>query len=311
MQIEAGIFDLVLVAGYEKGSETVIDRLDRMALDPFFEQPVVQRADLLAGLELTRLLHETGIDRRAIAHVAAKNRRAGRPSPFGRNLTADDVLASPVLASPVTTAEWAAFADGAVAVLLASEAKARELAARRGDQRAPVTLDGWGFAAETAWVNDKNYAALPALSVAAQKAYATAGVTDPASAFAFAELDDRYAHREVMGALALGLTTASRASAEILGGRFDADGALPINPSGGRLGGGDLFTGAGLRAVVEAAWALRRTGGEAVKREWSAGWQTCLAKPRTGASRALVATLFGPAGTNGAVAVLGGAAAKK
>jgi acetyl-CoA C-acetyltransferase len=302
MQIEAGIFDVVLVGGYEKSSEAQIDRLDAMALDPMFDQPVCPAAELLAGMEITSFLHNTGLGREVPAQIAAKNSAAG--APYGTPVDAAAVIHAKAIVDRIGIYEKAAFADGAVAVILTSESKAKEIARTTG--RPYITLTGYGFNGGQSWNGSRDFGAFPHLAAAGQKAYDTAGIDDPQTAFDLVELDDRYAHREAMAACELGLTDAAHLGDELAAGRFNPDGALPINISGGRLGSGDLFTGAGLRAVVETGLALRAAYGEPNTDGFTAGQLAWLgAKDRQGKpARALIATLFGPMATTGAACVL-------
>ncbi|MDP8223279.1 MAG: hypothetical protein P9L99_07970 [Candidatus Lernaella stagnicola] len=305
MQIEAGVFDVVLVGGYEKSAEAQLDRLDAMAMDPFYDQPVCNVAEALAGMEWMRFRHETGLDRRIAALIAAKNHAAG--APYGEPVSVDQILAGAPIVEGITRFEKAVPADGAVAIILASEEKAKEIAARHKTARPLLTLKSFSFAAETSWNGSRRYGAFPHLKSVATRVYRDAGITDPTGTLAFAELDDRYAHREAMAALEFGLSDAARLADDVAGGRFAADGELAINPSGGRLGSGDLFTGAGTRALAETGWLLRAGFGEEFAHDFSAGQTTWLAthEDRRGrAAQALISTLFGPAATTGAAAVV-------
>src|SRR3972149_3693995 len=74
-----------------------------------------------AGVEASRYLHEAGTTHAQCAAVAAKNRRNAVRNPsaaYGAAVSAEQVMASDVLASPLTRLGISEHADGAIVMVL-------------------------------------------------------------------------------------------------------------------------------------------------------------------------------------------------
>jgi acetyl-CoA C-acetyltransferase len=89
-----------------------------------------------------------------------------------------------------------------------------------------------------------------------------AGITRPRLQVQVAEVDDRFAYKELQHLEALGLAGGHRAGHLLREGFYDFDGLLPVNPSGGSLGVGQLLEAGGLFRVMEVARQLRGEAGE-------------------------------------------------
>jgi acetyl-CoA C-acetyltransferase len=93
-------------------------------------------------------------------------------------------------------------------------------------------------------------------------AYKMAGITDPAKEIDFAEVDDRFAFKELQHIEALGLVRGSDLPALISEGYFERDGEKPVNVSGGSLGCGNLLECAGGQKALEVVLQLRKEAGK-------------------------------------------------
>ena len=90
------------------------------------------------------------------------------------------------------------------------------------------------------------------MELAGRKAFDIAGIKNPKNEIDVAELFEAYAHEELILAEALGL--AEKGKGPTLNTEIGGD--LPINPSGGALGGNPPCA-TGLIRVIEAAKQLR------------------------------------------------------
>jgi acetyl-CoA C-acetyltransferase len=192
-------------------------------------------------------------------------------------------MASKLFYDPVRELTMAPISDGACALVLASEKRAREITDR------PVWIQGVGFCHD-AYLRDRDLSELGSLQIAAQKAYAMAGVKEPMAELDFAEVTERYAHEELMIYEALGLCDKGRGKGLVRSGVTEAGGEFPVNPSGGALGA-DPICATGLIRLVEAVKQIR---GEAD------GYQV------EGVGRAVAHGQFGICAQKNAVFVLGG-----
>ena len=77
-----------------------------------------------------------------------------------------------------------------------------------------------------------------------------AGIADPAADIAVAEVCDPFTGAELQSLEALGLAPEGEAGSAAVDGAFDADGALPVNLSGGLLGQGGAPGATGIAQAV-------------------------------------------------------------
>ncbi|MBM3139114.1 MAG: thiolase domain-containing protein [Chloroflexi bacterium] len=158
--------------------------------------------------------------------------------------------------------------DGAAAIVLASERFARAYAQRRG-----IALDeiprilGWGhhtapmrFESKIAESREDPYV-LPHTRQAIVDAFRRAGLPDVWAVQAI-ETHDCFTTSEYMAIDHFGLTEPGESWKAIEEGVIDFDGRLPINPSGGLIGGGHPVGATGTRQVLDAVRQVTGAAGD-------------------------------------------------
>ncbi len=270
MRVLSGHHETALVVALCKGSENPEnDTLTGFFTDPFHLRPLGVNETSAAALQMQCYQTRHGVDRESCAAVAVKNLGNALDNPLAHRkgrYTVDEVLASPSPAHPLTELECAPKSDGFVAVLLASEKRARSLCDR------PVWLSGYGSAVDTYHLGDRDLCegVLPA---AAARAYRMAGIQDPAREIHLAEITEPYAFQELLWCEHLGLCEPGGGARLLASGATQRDGALPVNPSGGVLAN-NPYVSRGLQRVAEAFLQIR---GEAGERQVSREVRTALA----------------------------------
>jgi acetyl-CoA C-acetyltransferase len=258
MQIKTGLMDIVAVEAHSKASDILTyEGVVAHALDPIWNKPLGGHPYYVAGLEMNAYLSGNGVTERHCAEIAALNRRNGLRNdlaPHGMRVTPNDVMASKTLFSPLKRLEVSELADGAIVMVLASDEAVKRLDAH------PVWVDGVGWASDSPWLETRDWKRAVFAELAAEKAYKLAGIGDPASDIDFAEVDDRFAYKELQHLEALGLA-GENAEESVQEGRFTPDGDLPVNVSGGCLGAGNLLEASGLQKAYEVALQLRGEAG--------------------------------------------------
>jgi len=106
-----------------------------------------------------------------------------------------------------------------------------------------------------------DYTTFPEIAACAADAYQQAGITDPSSSIAMAEVHDCFTITELVLMEDLGFCERGTAWKHVLDGRFDLDGELPINPDGGLKSFGHPVGASGLRMMFEAWLQLREQAG--------------------------------------------------
>jgi len=288
MQVQAGLADVVAVEAHSKISDLLTyDGVVRHAMDPIWNKPLGGHPYYVAGLEMASYLRASKVTEKECAAVVAKNRQnamTNERAAHGAKVDAQDVLDSPPISAPLKSLDVAPLADTAVVVVLAAEARARKLSSN------PVWVRGVGWSSDTPWLETRSWAAAKYAEDAAKMAYRLAKVARPGTAFDVAEVDDKFSYKEPQHLEALGLVKKGSATGAIKRGDFEIGGKLPVNPSGGSLGCGNVIEASGLHRVAEIALQLRGQAGP---------------NQIDGARAGLAASWRGVPTTSGAVAVLG------
>lgn len=260
MRILSGNYDTALVVAYGMGgSEFPGQAVLHHTLDPIYErQRGLVNEFSAAALQARAYMDRHGLTESQLARIAAKNLRNAARNPLAlrrmAGATEADVLASRPLYSPIRELHAYPATDGACVVMLAAEEKARELTDR------PVWVLGAANCQETYYLGDRDLAVSVSLRLAAEKAYAVAGIREPEREVSFAELHTNFASEEPIFAEALGLFPEGSGGRVIDAGESEIDGRIPLNPSGGPLGA-NPFTACGLVRIAEAAAQLRGEAG--------------------------------------------------
>lgn len=251
MEIMTGLVDLVVVEGHSKASNILTpDSIAHYALDPFYQRPFGVTPHFVAGLDMSRFLHETGTTAAQCAQVVVKNRRSALRNPAGAHAgrtTVEDVLASSPVAAPLTRDQIAPPSDGAFVLVLASDTLARSLEGR------PVWVRGVGWSNDSTTLESRAWGRAEYAELAAERAYRQAGIRDPAREIDLFEVDDTYAYKELQHLEALRIFKKGESGRGV--------GSRPVNVSGGSLGMGHLLDAGGLARVVEVVQQLRGTAG--------------------------------------------------
>jgi acetyl-CoA C-acetyltransferase len=181
---------------------------------------------------------------------AAQNPCAHRKMP---DVSVEEVMSSKVFYDPIRELMMSPISDGACALILASEERAKEITDK------PVWIEGVG-SCQDFYLRDRNIQNLDSLQSAARTAYKMAGVKEPFSELDVAEVSEKFAHEELMIYEALGLCQEGQGKNLIERGTTRRDGEMPVNPSGGALGA-DPVCATGLIRVIEAAKQIRGEAG--------------------------------------------------
>jgi len=287
MRIMSGHYDTALVIGLCKGSENPPnDTCTLMYADPFYQRGVGLTETMAAALQMRLYMERYGITEEQCARVAVKNLRNALQNPYAHKkgrYTIDDILGSPRLIDPLTALQVAPKSEGMVAMILASEKKAKDIGSK------PVWIKGLGSSLDSYNLGDRDLLS-GQLKNAADRAYAMAGIKDPRTKIDMAEITEPYAFQELMWCEGLGFCGEGEGGRLIDSGFTEMSGQIPVNPSGGVLAN-NPYVSRGLQRAVEAFLQIR---GEAGERQ-----------VRKAVKTALVHGTHGYAGQCHAVAILG------
>lgn len=204
------------------------------------------------------------------ARVKVKNARHGRANPnarYRKEVSVDEVLASPMVADPLRLLEICATSDGGAAVVLASAAFAR----RHGG--APVRVAAISTVTPTypnAVIEMPNFATdswaaaappeRPFKASVAAAAYEQAGIGP--EDLSLAEVYDLSSALELDWYEDIGLCKPGEAERLLNDGDTTIGGRLPVNPSGGLACFGEAVPAQAIAQVCEVTWQLRGQAGD-------------------------------------------------
>ena len=212
------------------------------------------------AMDAQRYLHEYKLPRATLASIAVKNREHAMRNPlaqFRKPLTLDEVLNARPIVEPLGLYEVPGRADGAVALVIVSEALAR------ASSRPYVLVRSRGFQHEGLHqISDRPSDSLDyqTLRTASDRALRGAGLN-------LADIGTFQVYApctivEALGAEALGLMKRGQGAAAAAAGETRFDGRYPVNTCGGCLSRGHPPEVTPLYDVLEAMTQLLGRAGE-------------------------------------------------
>ena len=259
--IAAGLADLVMVLGVEKlnqpRAEEAILNLGA-GVDREWEAAFGLTAPPCFAFAAQRHMAEYGTTEEQLALVGVKNHNHAAKNPqahFQKGATLDQVLCSRMIATPLRLFMCSPITDGAAAVILAGEERARDLT------DCPVWIRGTGQALDGFQLTSlpDNYARWPALARAGEAAYRLAGI-GPGDVDV-AEVHDCFAIAELIAYEELGFCAPGEAGPFVAAGRSDYGGDVVVNPRGGLIGCGHPLGATGVAQAAEVFVQLREEAG--------------------------------------------------
>jgi acetyl-CoA acetyltransferase len=187
-----------------------------------------------------------------MAKVAVKNRRNALGNPrchLQKEVSADEVLNSPVIADPLTRFSCCPVSDGAAAVVIASERVARKYTDK--PVRIAASVLNSGLRTRYGIVDHRSEMSIRA----AKDAYEQAGFGP--EDIDVCELHDPFTIAELVHYEDLGFCAPGEAGRMIDEGRTEIGGDVAVSPSGGLLAKGHPLGATGVAQLAELFWQLR------------------------------------------------------
>lgn len=275
--VAAGGCDIALAMGVEKLKDTGYGGLPvrtRGTLGDLW-MPMTSAPGLFAQLA-SAYCAKHGTDpgdlKRAMAHISVKSHRNGALNPkahLRRPITMEQALNAPLVAEPLGLFDCCGVSDGAACAIITTpeiarslgktdlvSIKAMQIAASNGSEMTDTRWDGAGVANSRA---------------ASARAFAEAGVRDPAREISAIEVHDCFSITELVTMEDLGFSAEGRAVQDVLDGRYDHDGAIPCQIDGGLKCFGHPIGASGIRMMYELYLQLLGRAGDRQIRDMRLG----------------------------------------
>ncbi|MDR7156729.1 acetyl-CoA acetyltransferase [Sphingobium xenophagum] len=251
--IKSGEFDLGLAVGFDKHPRGSFSPLPAdWGLPDWYGETGLMLTTQFFAMKIQRYMSLYGITSHMLGAIAQKAFANGVLADHAWRREAvdiDTILNSQMVSDPLTKFMFCSPGEGAVALLLASGRKARELGLPAVRLRAAAvrTRPPGSFEVFSPAL-DLERGGSPT-SVASQAAFAMAGVGP--EDIDIAQLQDTEAGAEIMHMAENGFCADGEQAAWIEEGRTRIDGSLPVNTDGGCLACGEPIGASGLRQVYE------------------------------------------------------------
>jgi acetyl-CoA acetyltransferase len=251
--IKSGEFDLGIAIGFDKHPRGAFDpKPAEWGLPDWYGETGLMLTTQFFAMKIQRYMAMHGITNATLAAVAEKAFANGVLADHAwrrEPVDAETILASTMVSDPLTKFMFCSPAEGAVALIFASEAKAKSLGlptvrlrAAAVRSRPPGSFEVFSPAL------DIERGPSPT-NIASRAAYEMAGVGP--EDVDVAQLQDTESGAEIMHMAENGFCADGEQEAWIAQGRTRIDGTLPVNTDGGCLACGEPIGASGLRQVYE------------------------------------------------------------
>jgi len=253
MSIAAGLYDTVLVVGYDKPKDRGVSGPSVM-LDGVRDLPKTPAGWF--SLCASTYFDKYGASREDLAKIAIKNHHNGTLAPksfLKREITMDDYMKARIISWPFGLYDSAAQTDGAAAAIITRADLAK------GYRDDPVLVKAVTVQAGPNPQKDpgNDFLSWKPTGWAAADAYAQAGVEDPRAEIGVAQVHDCFSLTELLSYEDLGFCEKGSAKEHIASGVFELGGSLPVNTDGGLKTFGHPTGATGVRMIYENTLQLQ------------------------------------------------------
>ncbi|WP_116040969.1 lipid-transfer protein [Amycolatopsis palatopharyngis] len=267
MAVATGVADVVVAyrafnerSGHRFGqvSSAAAQQVNSSGVDNSFHYPMgIATPAATVAMLARRYLHDYGATSADFGRIAVVDRKHAATNPkawfHGRPITLEEHQASRWVAEPLHLLDCCQESDGAVALVVTSASRARDLPHRPAVIAAAAQGSGPDQYVMTSYYRDR-LAALPEMGVVGRQLWRQAGI-GPGDVDV-AVLYDHFTPYVLMQLEELGFCGRGEAKDFIAGDRLELHGELPLNPHGGQLGEAYIH---GMNGIAEAVRQLRGT----------------------------------------------------
>lgn len=262
--IKSGAWDMGLAIGFDKHPRGAfaVDP-EGMGLGKWYGQVGLALTTQFFGMKIQKYMHEHGISEDTLIRVAEKAYRNGSITPYAwrkRPISYDEIKESAMISNPLRKYMFCSPGEGAVALILANPAKAKQLTTKPINLKAAVVRTRL-YGSFEVFSPAQALERAPSPTVQTSKAaYEAAGVGP--EDIDVAQIQDTESGAEIMHMAENGLCRDGEQEKLIREGATEITGRLPINTDGGCLANGEPIGASGLRQVFDLCQQLRGQAGQ-------------------------------------------------
>lgn len=257
--VASGAHDICLAVGVEKLKDTGYGGLpDMPSLMGTKNRYIMPNITAPGGFAMmaSAYFKKHGIDpkegKRVLAMISAKSHKNGAKHPkahLRKEVTVEQIMKAPIIASPLGLFDCCGVSDGAAAAIVCRadmaknfmktdpvKIKAMQIALSSGEE---LMYDKW----------DGSY--VMTCRKCSQKAYGEAGIKNPREELSMLEVHDCFSITELTAYEDLGISPVGKGPDDVRDGFYDLDGKIPCQPDGGLKCFGHPIGASGLRMLYE------------------------------------------------------------
>ena len=222
------------------------------------------------AMKMQRAIYEGRYTLNQMARVSVKNHKNGCHNPISQyklDLTIEDVHNSRMIADPLTLYHCCPTGDGAAAVILCAEEKARSYTLPPF-----IKVAGGALRSQTFVRGEPNETRKISISTA-NEAYEIAGIGP--EDIDMAEIHDNFTISELEHIVDLGLCGEDEVGPLMEEGVFEITGRIPVSMSGGLLAKGHPTAATGIAQICELIWQMRGQAGQRQVKNPKVGLSHC------------------------------------
>lgn len=267
--VASGMYDKVLVVGFEKCKDTGVGSLSWPSGIGTHPQLGFVSGPAGFAMSAVRYFHKYGLSleegKKTIAKIAVKNHQNGALAPkahFRREVTLEQVINAPIIAWPLGLFDCCPTTDGAAAAIVTRADLAKNL---RDDY---ILVKGLGLAIGRiddyfgkARGKETDYTYWIETDAAARQAYEQARINDPRREISIAEVHDCFTITELINYESLWFCPQGKGREDVDAGTFAIEGELPVNTDGGLKAFGHPIGASGIRMIYEVYKQLQGKAG--------------------------------------------------
>jgi len=258
--VASGLFEKMLVIGWEKNSESDTTGAITTAFDAVWDRLVFAGAISGLAVEAQAYMAEYDATDRDGARVSVRDRKHACNNPHAqlrKEVTLEEVLESPMLADPIHLLDVCPRTDGACAVIMANEDLAEKICPK------PDWLWMTANRHSHTYLGDVKWGRLDSMAGAASELFAKTGIKEPRKEIDVIEMYQPYSFAGIIWIEDMGIVGHGKGAEYIWSGATDMGGELPINPSGGVIACNPI----GATGLIRCAEAALQVMGKAGKRQ--------------------------------------------
>jgi len=266
MAVATGVADVVVAyRGFNERSESRFGQVSVAAatqvntngLDNAWTYPMgLGTPAATVAMQARRYMHEYGATSADFGRVAVADRRHAATNPnaffFGKPITLEEHQASRMIADPLHLLDCCQESDGAVALVITSAERARDLAQQPAYLAAAAQGSGRDQFVMTSYYRDD--IGIPEMGVVGRELWRQSGLTP--GDIPMAVLYDHFTPYVLMQLEELGFCGRGEAPAFVADGAIELGGRLPLNTHGGQLGEAYIH---GMNGIAEGVRQVRGT----------------------------------------------------